>query len=102
MGAVTTSLAEQAESIFDDLGYSVSRDGTDIRAERKWRTVRVQLDPDPDPSAVPTDGRFRCFVTQSDTAAGTYRSVAMADPDYEWAVIGVDDDGDYEVYRRTS
>lgn len=97
MGAVTTSLAERAESIFADLGYAVSEHDTELRAERKWRVVHVTLS-EPDP--VPTTGDFRCFVTRADAAPETCRRVAMADPDYEWAVIGVDDDGEYEVFRR--
>ncbi len=100
MGAVTTSLAAQAESIFDDLGYTVSRHDTELLAERKWRVVHVTL-ADREPDEVPSSGNFRCFVTRADDATSTYRRVARADPAYEWAVIGVDDDGDYEVVDRT-
>ena len=97
MGDVSTSLAEQAESIFTDLGYAVSNDGTELLAERKWRVVRVTLD---EPESVPTAGTFRCFVTRSDDASTTCRRVATADPNYEWAVIGVEDDGGYEILDR--
>lgn len=97
MGAVTTSLATRARSIFADLGYSVSRDGDELRAERKWRVVRVTLS---EPEEVPTGGEFRCFVTRSEAARRTYHRVSAADPDYEWAVVAVADDGDYEVYDR--
>ena len=97
MGAVTTSLATQAESIFDDLGYTVSRRDTELLAERKWRVVHVSLSY---PETVPDRGEFRCFVTRSEEATSTCRRVSMADPDYEWAVIGVDDDGEYEVVHR--
>ena len=99
MGAVTTSLASQAESIFDDLGYTVSRHDTELLAERKWRAVRVTLSY---PESVPSDGEFRCFVTRSEEATSTRRRVALADPDYEWAVIGVDDDGEYEVLEQST
>lgn len=98
MGAVTTSLASQAESIFDDLGYTVSRHDTELLAERKWRVVHVSLSY---PETIPSDGDFRCFVTRSEEATSTCRRVEMADPDYEWAVIGVDDDGEYEVFDRS-
>jgi|AntDeeMetagen134_2_1112570.scaffolds.fasta_scaffold09418_3 hypothetical protein len=98
MGAVTTSLASQAESIFDDLGYSVSQHDTELLAERKWRVVHVTFSY---PEEVPAEGEFRCFVTRSEEATSTSRRVAMADPDYEWAVIGVDDDGEYEVRERS-
>jgi len=99
MGAVTTSLAEHASSIFADLGYSVSRTESELRAERKWRVVRVTCS---EPSTIPTDGQHRCFVTQIEDAATTYRRVSMANPEYDWAVIGVDEDGDYDVYRPST
>lgn len=94
MGAVTTSLAEQARSIFADLGYSVERSGSELRAERKWRVVRVTCS---EPEEIPTAGDFRCFVTDADAATRTYRRVAMTEPDYEWAVVSVQDDGEYDV-----
>lgn len=99
MGAVTTSLAEQARSIFADLGYSVSRAGPELRAERKWRVVRVTVS---EPDEVPTTGDFRCFVTRESAATDTYRRVAMAEPDYEWAVVAVRDGGDYDVLEGSA
>ena len=39
MGAVITPLAEEARSIFTDLGYTVSGSGREFSAERKWRVV---------------------------------------------------------------
>lgn len=95
MGVVSTSLAEKATSIFADLGYTVSRTENEILAERKWRVVHVT----PEPSTIPTDGQFRCFVTDDDDATATYRRVAMAEPEYDWAVIGIGDDGEYDIYR---
>jgi len=94
MRAVTTSLAERATSIFDDLGYSVSKDGSELLAKRKWRVVRVTLSK---PDIVPTSGDFRCFVTRTSAAEATRRRVEKANPAYEWAVIAVDEDGEYEV-----
>lgn len=96
MAAVSTSLTERASSIFADLGYTVSRTESELRAERKWRVVRVTCS---EPATIPTDGQHRCFVTHSDDAATTFRRVSMADPAYHWAVIGVEDDGDYDIYR---
>lgn len=96
MAAVTSSLADHAASIFADLGYTVSRTDGELRAERKWRVVRVVCS---EPTTVPTDGSHRCFVTEAADAPATYRRVSMADPDYDWAVIGVEDDDDYAVYR---
>lgn len=99
MGAVTTSLIERASSIFADLGYSVSRTESELRAERKWRVVRVTCS---EPSTIPSEGQHRCFVTRMEDATATYRRVSMAEPEYDWAVIGVEDDGDYDILRPSS
>ena len=95
MGNVTTSLPDRARSIFDDLGYSVSRDGQEFRAERKWRVVRVT--PMAEPETPTGSGDLRCFVTWADRVDGLERELERANPDYEWAIIGVDDRGEYEV-----
>lgn len=100
MGTVTTSLRKEAQSIFADLGYSVSGNGGEIRAERKWRVVRVT--PMPEPSDLPSSGTMRCFVTWADRAGELERQIRRADPDYEWALIGVRDGGGYTVERRPS
>jgi len=100
MRAVTTQLDEMAQSIFADLGYEVSRDGVEFRAERKWRVVRVT--PVEEPGDAPTGGQYRCFVTWEDTANEIVARLARENPDYEWAVITVDDDGSHEVHRRSS
>jgi hypothetical protein len=97
MATVTTPLAEKAESIFADMGYAVSRTGRKLRAERKWRVVHVTLEEDP--AAVADDTNFQCFVTWHDRASAVRDQVTSTDPDYEWAVIGVDESGEYEVYR---
>lgn len=99
MGTVTTSLRERAQSIFADLGYSISTDGRTFRAERKWRTVQVT--PMPEPRDLPAAGQFHCFVTWSDRVDALERRIEGADPDYDWAIIGVRD-GDYEVAHRSA
>jgi len=98
MGTVSSPLRQQAQSIFRDLGYSVSRDGTDLRATRKWRVVRVT--PMPEPREPPTAGELRCFVTWAESVSAVERRLLRADPDYEWALIGVGSEGDYEVARQ--
>jgi len=98
MGAVTTSLDEQARSIFDDLGYTVSRTGTELRAERDWRVVTVSVLDSQDP--IPDGGELRCFVTHRGEAPHLGRRLDRRDVTYDWAVIGVTDDGDYEVVRH--
>ena len=98
MGTVTTSLRERARSIFDELGYEVSIDGGEIRAERKWRVVQVT--PMAEPGTPPNSGDLRCFVTWSDRLDALEDHLTRLDPDYEWAIIGVDEGEDYEVACR--
>ncbi|MDS0222550.1 hypothetical protein NDI54_14490 [Haloarcula sp. S1AR25-5A] len=98
MGAVTTSLDEQARSIFDDLGYTVSRTGTELQAERGWRVVTVSVLDSRDP--IPDGGELRCFVTRTGEATHLSRRLDRRDVSYDWAVIGVTEDGDYEVVRH--
>jgi hypothetical protein len=96
MGAVTTSLGEQAQSIFDDLGYTVSRTGTELRAEYKWRVVTISvLDPDDTP---PESGSLRCFVTRESDVGSVYDRLAGMDLEYDWAILGIDEDGEYDVF----
>lgn len=94
MGAVNTSLEEEARAIFTDLGYDVTRDGDELRAERKWRTVRITTD---GPESAPETGQLRCFVTWSEAARGVHERLLSLKPDYDWAVIAVDDGDGYEV-----
>ncbi|SDZ85574.1 hypothetical protein SAMN04488065_0807 [Haloplanus vescus] len=104
MAPVTMPPVEAAQDVFRRLGYSVERDGVDLRAERKWRTVHVTaLDADEasSPDKLRADGgtteyRLRCFVTWMEAAGDLRDRLARTNPDYEWAVIGVEDD-DYEV-----
>ena len=98
MRAVTKPLDEQARSIFAELGYTVTARGSDLLAERKWRVVHVtpyECDEEP-----PEAGEYRCFVTWRDDVDAVERRLEQKDPDYEWAVIGVLEDGDYEVACR--
>ncbi|WP_132059954.1 DUF7116 family protein [Halorussus amylolyticus] len=98
MAPVSTPPAEQARSIFTDLGYTVSRDdGDEFRAERKWRSVSVTALADP--ADAPADGDMRCFVTWEEYAPELRRKLRHLDPEYEWAIIGVHECGDYEVTR---
>lgn len=99
MGVATTHLETQARSFFDEIGYTVSRTGDELRAERKWRSVRVSLMTDP--QNLPESGDLRCFVTPADEAERFRRALRRRDPCYDWAVVGVDDDGAVEVVRRT-
>jgi len=95
MGAASTSLEREAESIFTDLGYTVTADGSQLRAKRKWRVVDVT--PMSEPEEPPSSGDLRCFVTWEERVPTLERRLASTDPDYEWAIIGVRDGGDYVV-----
>ncbi|MDR9382201.1 MAG: hypothetical protein RI560_11120 [Natronomonas sp.] len=94
MGAVSTSLVEEARTVFRDLGYELTAEGGEFRAERKWRTVYVTT---ADPEEANTHGRLRCFVTRAERAAEVRDRLLAIEPDYDWAVIGIDEDGEYRV-----
>jgi hypothetical protein len=97
MGAVSTSLIEEARSIFVELGYDVTRVGEELRAERKWRVVNVTT---LSPHEAPETGRLRCFVTRANQADSVRDELLELAPDYDWAVIAVGD-GDYKVLHPT-
>jgi len=107
MAPVTMPPVEEAKSVFSRLGYDVSEDGTRLRAERKWRTVDVvALDGEsalgPSPVAdggVETESTLRCFVTWKDYAGDLRSQLERVNPTYDWAVIGVDADAEYDVIR---
>jgi hypothetical protein len=113
MPPVSMPPAEEARSIFSRLGYTVSGDGPEFVAERKWRTVRVTaLDPGSvdlrrramaDGGSRPNDARsgygLRCFVTWKDATGELTQRLKRANPSFEWAVIGVDDGGEYTVFH---
>jgi hypothetical protein len=98
MGAVSTSLVTEARRIFTDLGYDVTQDGDELRAERKWRTVHVTTE---DPAAAPTHGNFRCFVARDDRAGEVQKRLHTAEPEYDWAVISVSED-EYRVLHPSA
>jgi hypothetical protein len=97
MGSVNTPPEKQARSIFADLGYSVDGTGTEFSAVRDWKEVRVHaVTGDPD---TPSGDAYRCFVTWTEDANALADALRTRNPDFEWAVIGVSDDGGYEVAR---
>ncbi|WP_123534018.1 DUF7116 family protein [Halosimplex salinum] len=98
MRAVTKHLDEKARSIFADLGYTMTDSGGEYLAERKWRVVHVT--PAEEFDETPDSGEYRCFVTWADDVPELEQRIEAAAPDYEWAIMGVDDDGDYEVACR--
>ncbi|MFB6191764.1 MAG: hypothetical protein ABEI11_00405 [Haloarculaceae archaeon] len=93
MGAVSTPLVDEARSIFEDLGYEVEHTGDELRATRKWREVYVTT---ASPAEAETHGRLRCFVAERDRADRVRDQLERRQPAYDWAVVGVTEDG-YEV-----
>lgn len=97
MATATTPPIDQAKTIFTELGYTVSGHGEEFQAKRKWRVVRVTaLD---NSEETPDSGDLRCFVTWNEDAPDLRQKLRQTDPEYEWAVIGVRECGDYEVLR---
>ena len=93
MGAVSTPLIDEAGEIFRDLGYDVERDGEELRATRKWRTVHVTT---AEPSNAREDGTLRCFVADADRAEAVRDRLLRTDQPYDWAIVAVDDE-EYDV-----
>lgn len=93
MGVIGTPLLDEARTIFSDLGYEVEKEGEELRAERKWRTVYVTT---ADPAEAPEHGRLRCFVAEECRANDIRDRLVSLAPDYDWAVVAVDD-SDYRI-----
>lgn len=96
----------EARDVFRELGYSVSEQGTDFVAERKWRSVLVTpigADDAQDPEPYLADGgsppKLRCFVTWKRSAADLRKHLLDLKPPFDWAIIGVDGDGDFAVMQ---
>ena len=89
MGAVSTSLIEEARTVFTELGYDVTEGEEELRAERKWRTVYVTA---ADPSEANTHGRLRCFVARPERAPTVRDRLLELEPDYDWAVITIEEE----------
>ncbi|ADJ14810.1 DUF7116 family protein [Halalkalicoccus jeotgali] len=102
MGPVSIPPVEQARSIFSELGYTLSGDGTEFRAEREWKVVHVTATTDEDEDSIPDSGSLRCFVTYREAAESLVRRLSDLKPDYEWAVISVTDGSGYDVVHAPS
>lgn len=88
--------------MFQRLGYTVSGDGPEFVAERKWRSVRVTplcVEDAERPGEYLGDGTdLQCFVTWTECAAALRDRIAGLAPGGDWAIIGVDHDGNHEVH----
>ena len=106
MAPVTMPPTTEARDVFRELGYTVAESGQEFVAERKWRRVLVTplcAEEAADPTPYLTDGgntpRLRCFVTWSDHASDLRNHLTGLKPPYDWAVIGVEKDGDFSVMQ---
>lgn len=103
MTAVSFPPTSEAKDVFKRLGYSVNGDATSFTATRRWREVDVVvLDrheaTSPDPKLVAdTEPSLRCFVTWEDNAEELQQHLIDYKPPYDWAVIGVTEDGSHSV-----
>jgi len=98
----TVPPSEEARSVFERLGYAVSGDGAEFVAERKWRSVRVRTLCAEDaarPGSLDGEYGLECLVTWAECVDELDERLNEQSPEGEWAIIGVDDDGDYEVHR---
>ncbi|MFQ3475417.1 hypothetical protein HKK80_04035 [Halonotius sp. F2-221B] len=105
MATVTIPPAEEARDVFKRLGYAIEERGSEFVAERKWR--RVQVTPlcaddakAPDEIVAYGDGggpRLRCFVTWMDATEELQSYLQSAKPPYDWAIIGIESDGEFQV-----
>ena len=99
MGAVSKPLVEEARAVFRGLGYELTAEGEELRAERKWRTVYVTT---ADPAEANTHGRLRCFVARADRAPEIQDRLLEIEPDYDWAVVSIDEEGEYRVLHPSA
>ncbi len=106
MAPVSMPPISEAKDVFRELGYTVSESETEFVAERKWRRVLVTpmcADDATEPEPVLADGgktpQLRCFVTWKDTAENLRSHLTEIKPPYDWAVIGVDSDSDFDVMQ---
>ncbi|CCQ37465.1 uncharacterized protein Nmlp_3335 [Natronomonas moolapensis 8.8.11] len=99
MGAVSKPLVEEARSVFHELGYELTAEGEELRAERKWRTVYVTT---VDPAEANTHGRLRCFVARAERAPEIQDRLLAMEPGYDWAVISIDEEGEYRVLHPSA
>lgn len=106
MAPVSMPPTTEARDVFRELGYSVREDGTEFVAERKWRRVLVtpiRAEDATDPEPYLADGgetpRLRCFVTWKRSANELREHLLGLKPPFDWAVIGVGDDGDFDVMQ---
>lgn len=106
MAPVTIPPTTEARDVFRELGYTLSDESPEFVAERKWKRVLVTpigADDATDPEPYLADGgdtpRLRCFVTWKTAADDLRKHLLELKPPFDWAVIGVTNDGDFDVMQ---
>ena len=101
--AHTIPPSKEARSVFERLGYAVSGDGAEFVAERKWRSVRVRTlcseDAQRAESFTAEYTGLQCLVTWKECVDDLRQRLPDGAPEDEWAIIGIDDDGNHEVHH---
>jgi hypothetical protein len=104
MASVRAPPIDEAKSIFDDLGYRVSGNGQSFRATRDWKEVHVTAIGEVAPSSVRAaeqgEGGLQCFVAWQEHCSELASRLANA-LSGDWALIAVDEEGDYQVMHRS-
>jgi hypothetical protein len=54
-----------------------------------------------DPEQAATHGNLRCFVTRAEQASTVRERLLSVEPDYDWAVISVEENG-YQVLHPSA
>jgi len=86
-------LEGHARLVFERLGYSVTYDGEDLKAERDDKVVSVVTVEDEKPPHVEADADIDkyCLVTRADDAPSLKRTAESRLPaETDWAVIGLE------------
>jgi hypothetical protein len=91
-------LEGRARLVFERLGYSVTYDGEALEAKRDGKVVRVVAVEDGSLPRIDTDADKYCLATCADDASSLKRTAeSRLPPDSDWAVIGLEENGDYFV-----
>lgn len=91
-------LEGHARLVFERLGYSVTYEGGALEARRDGKVVRVVAVEDGSLPRIDTDVDKYCLATHAEEAPSLKRTAESRLPsDADWAVIGLEEDGDYFV-----
>lgn len=89
------ALIDRARTIFTELGYSIDGSDTEFTATREWKAVQVVATED-DVDVRSADEPYKCFIVDQGNIDALEHEIRRRDPEYEWAIIGITEDG-YDV-----